>query len=61
MSASLYGVANEILFVCCFSSYLNESLMTPIVGQFVWGAAPLKRYQRCPKVISNWIETNCRA
>jgi len=29
-------------------------------GQFMWGAVPLKKYRRCPKVNSNWIETSCR-
>lgn len=24
-------------------------------GQFMWGAVPLKKYRRCPKVNSNWM------
>ena len=29
-------------------------------GQFMWGAVPLKQYQRRPKTDSRWIETICR-
>jgi len=30
--------------------------MTTAVGQFWWGAKPLKRYQRCPKFSFSGLE-----
>jgi len=49
-----------ILPIFFINSYFRETEKKAIAGQFVWGATPLKRYQRRPMFNSSWSETNWR-
>jgi hypothetical protein len=61
IDASQYGVNSGILFILFLFANSLEILKTAIVGQFVWGAAPLKKYQGRPKINSDCIEISRRA
>lgn len=50
-----------ILVALCTRFYSGLNPRTPPGGQLGWGATPLKRYQRRPKVSSGETETRCKS